>query len=310
MSIAPAKPSRARATLALALVFAAVLVGADSLRTGWRPSAGWFLGAVAVLLALVLGSWGGTHVTQILRRRIALSSRAKRGVSAEAEGSAKPEAGSSSRVAVFVRVEPPAGAESRNWLPLELIASYLDRYGVRCAAVRVAFRRSRRYGQEAWITLVVDATENLAALEARSARIPLHELAEATRRRLAAQLREEGFAAEHADTAPKLVWAGSEDWNGVVDGEERVAAYAVSTGGDLDARLAEIAAYPAQETWTVLEFTGSPASATLTVACALRKQGVVELLPAGLQPHRGAHLPALAILAPDSTALLSTAASL
>ncbi|MGL6236509.1 MAG: type VII secretion protein EccE [Segniliparus sp.] len=302
MSIAPAKPSRARATFALALVFAAGFAGAGFDCIGRRRAACWLLAAIVIALLFVLGSWGGTHVTTALRRRIALLARRRRGF-------AVPAGEAPERVAALVRVAAPSGARAPDWLPLSLVASYLDRYGVRCAAVRAAFHSFGDGGQEAWITLVVDARENLAALRARNARIELRELAEAARRRLAAQLREAGFAADHADDAPSLAGAGVEDWNGVVEDGERVGAYAVSTAGDLDARLAAIAEYPAQEIWTVLEFTGAAqggqrAAPSLAAACALRKKGPVELLPAGLRPHRGAHLPVLAALSPGSTSLL------
>ncbi|ADG97230.1 conserved hypothetical protein [Segniliparus rotundus DSM 44985] len=320
MSIAPARPSRARATLVLALVFAA---GFSSVP--WRPASGWFVGVAAAIVFLVLASWGGAHISTILRRRFALSSRKRLVKQGDADAAAKDQQRAAARATALIRVAAPAGAGPADWLPLSLIAGYLDRYGVRCAAVRVAFRRVGDE-QEAWITLVVDAVQNLVALRARSPRIQLHELAEATGRRLAAQLREEGFSsssgrdpqAEHADDAQHREGSpapspidglraddGAEDWNGVVVGEERVSAYAVAAKGDLGAVLAEIAAYPARETWTVLEFTGEPADPDLVVACALRKKGVVELLPAGLQPRRGDHLPALAALAPTATAPLS-----
>jgi type VII secretion protein EccE len=319
VSIAPARPSRARATLVLALVFAAGFASVP-----WRPASGWVVGVAACAAVLVLASWGGAHVTTILRRRFALFSRKRlvqKGAAAEA---AEDPQRTAARAAALIRVPAPAGAGTANWLPLSLIAGYLDRYGVRCSAVRVAFRRVDA-DQEAWITLVVDAVENLVALRARSPHIQLHELAEATCRRLAAQLREEGFSpesgrdpqAEHADAAQHPGAAapspidglraddGAEDWNGVVIGEERVSAYSVLARGDLGALLAEIAAYPARETWTVLEFTGQPADPDLTVACALRTKGIVELLPAGLRPRRGDHLPALAALAPTATTPLS-----
>ena len=86
-------------------------------------------------------------------------------------------------------------------LPLPLIAGYLDRYGIRADKVRITSRDNASGARETWIGLTISAVDNLVALQARSARIPLHETAQVAARRLADHLREIGW--EASTSGPK-----------------------------------------------------------------------------------------------------------
>ena len=81
-------------------------------------------------------------------------------------------------------------------MPLPLIAGYLDRYGLRADTIRVTSRDiDHQAGRErtTWIGLTFSATDNLAALQARSPQIPLDQTAAVVARRLADHLRESGW---------------------------------------------------------------------------------------------------------------------
>ena len=101
------------------------------------------------------------------------------------------------RTTALLRVTPPlADADA---LPLPLIAGYAERYGLRADAIRVTSRDSTSEvgtrERETWIGVTLSAADNLAALQARSPHIPLHETAEVAARRLADHLRESGWTA-------------------------------------------------------------------------------------------------------------------
>ena len=80
------------------------------------------------------------------------------------------------------------------------IAGYRDRYGLRADSVRI---RTRDAGtrRTTWIGLTVDAADNLAALQAASADIPLDKTAEIAIRRLRDHLQEPGFTTTVVDPA-------------------------------------------------------------------------------------------------------------
>jgi type VII secretion protein EccE len=82
---------------------------------------------------------------------------------------------------------------------LPLIAGYLDRYGVRCDKIRITSRDLDGL-RTTWIGMTLGAVENLAALRARSPRIPLRDTAEVAGRRLADHLRETGWNVAAVDT--------------------------------------------------------------------------------------------------------------
>ena len=93
------------------------------------------------------------------------------------------------RTTVLLPVEPESSDQHP---PLAVIAGYLNRYGLRADSVRLTNRDSGA-GRTTWIGLTLDAADNLAALQARSAEIPLQETAETAIRRLRDHLREFGF---------------------------------------------------------------------------------------------------------------------
>ena len=157
---------------------------------------------------------------------------------------------------------------------------------------------------QTWIGLTVSAADNLAALQARSSRIPLHETAQVAARRLADHLREIGWEASVSgpDDVPRLLDpAGRETWRAVQGGSDYLAAYRVSVDDALAETLDAILSHPARETWTALEIAGageSGARHTAAVACALLTDApspAAAPLP-GLTPQRGNHRPALMAL--------------
>jgi type VII secretion protein EccE len=189
-------------------------------------------------------------------------------------------------------------------LPLPLIASYLDRYGVRAYKIRITSRdnASDVTRRETWIGLTVSAPDNLAALQARSPRIPLHETAQVAARRLADHLREIGWEATTvaADDVPRLLTSNPrERWRGVQRGaSDYLAAYRVRVDDALPETLDAIRAHSARETCTALEIAGDKGRPTVAVACAFQTEtGPDGKAPVdGLTPQRGNHLPALTAL--------------
>ena len=292
-------PTSGRLTLALLAVVPAVMA------YPWRsPRDQWVLGIAVAVVILLFGWWGGLHFTTILRRRLAMMRRP----GAEPEGSA-------ARTTALLRLGPPAG--DQDVLPLPLIAGYLKCYGIRADTIRITSRTTASGACQTWIALTVSVADNLAALRARSPRIPLHETTQVAVRRLADRLREIGWEATVSgpDVIPQLLdSAGRETWRAVQAGSGYLAAYRVSADDALAATLDAILSQPARETWTALEIAGargSGTSHTVAVACALLTD---EPPPAaaplsGLTPQRGNQRPALAALDLLSTQRLDGHAS-
>ena len=262
----------------------------------------WVLGIAIVVAITLLARWRGRPVTTILRRRLAIR-RPRRGARAADE----PD--TDVRTTALLRVTPPAS--SPDVLPLPVIAGYADRYGLRADAIRVTSRDTTSdtgaRERETWIGLTFSAADNLAALQARSPQIPLHETAEITARRLADHLRESGWTAAIAepDDIPGLYTrSASETWHGVCQGSaDYVAAYQVKTDTALPNTLAAIWSYPVRETWTALELAGAGDDQTLAVGCAFRTDAPPAAggpLP-GLISQAGNHRPALTALDPLSS---------
>jgi len=252
--------------------------------------------AVVVLLALWI-RWRGVFLTTLAARRIALWWRNLRGAGRAGEPA--------HLVTVVLRAESAVQAE----LPLPLIAGYVDRYGIRCDKVRVT-HRDRSGDRSTWISVTLGAVENLAALRARSPRIPLRQTAALTARRLADQLREGGWDVRVIDEIDEVelpVPCGStETWRGMRDEQGCTAAYAVTVDDQLAERLASAATHPADEVWTVLEITGAASKPELAVGCALRtasRSPSGSPVP-GLVPQRGRHRRALDALHPQSCSRL------
>ncbi|BAX90657.1 type VII secretion protein EccE [Mycobacterium shigaense] len=282
-------PSPGRITLAALVVVPAVLA------YPWHSARDyWLLGIAAAVVVLLFGWWGGLHFTTILGRRLAMTGR---------RGKPIPPA-ESATTTVLVRIGPPV--DEREVLPLPVIAQYLDRYGIRADKIRITSRdnASDTSRRQTWIGITIAAADNLAALQARSARIPLHETAEVAARRLADHLREIGWEANTvaADDVPRLVTPNArETWSSVQRGaSDHVVAYQVVVDDALAETLDEIRSYPARETCTALEIAGggSGRPRTIAAACAFLTEAVPETgtpLP-GLIAQRGNQLPALIAL--------------
>jgi ESX secretion system protein EccE len=285
-------PGSGRLTLALLAVVPAVMA------YPWRsPRDQWVLGIAVAVAILLFGWWGGLHFTTILRRRLAIMRR---------RGGPSPELGADTgqpaRTTALLRLGPPAG--DQDVLPLPLIAGYLNCYGIRADTIRITSRTTASDACQTWIALTVSAADNLAALRARSSRIPLHETTQVAVRRLADHLREIGWEATLSgpDIVPRLLdSAGRETWRAVQAGSGYLAAYRVSADDALPGTLDAILSQPALETWTALEIAGvggSGTSHTVAVACALLTDApppAAAPLP-GVTPQRGNQWPALAAL--------------
>ncbi len=273
------------ARLALASLFIVAAVLARPWQTNTER---WVLGVSVAAVVLLLAWWGGLFLTTRIARHFAVWRRNHaKGEPAEQQGAET----------VVLRVDPADPAQ------LPVVVSYLDRYGIRCDHVRITHRDAGG-SRRSWISLTVVATDNLDALRARSSRIPLRDTTEIVGRRLADHLREQGWTVTLVDgvDAP-LPDPGKETWRGVSDESGYVAAYRVGVSDKVEAVLAGIGALPAQETWTALEFTGSPTDPQLTVGAAIRTQDRPSRKAplAGLTPAGGRHRPALAALNPLST---------
>jgi type VII secretion protein EccE len=189
-------------------------------------------------------------------------------------------------------------------LSLPLVAGYVERFGVRCEKVRVT-NRDDDGARTTWISMTLGAIDNLAALRARSAELPLFDTAEIVGRRLADHLRETGLSAVIVDDAPApLTDGGRESWRGVRGDDGVISAYAIRIEEGLAERLVEVWSQPT-ETWTALEFTGTSAHPTVSALCAFRTAEAVRGAPvAGLVVQPGVQRPLLTALAPTSTARL------
>lgn len=285
-------PGSARITLAaLAIVPAA-------LAYPWHSTRDYWLLGIAVVAAIVLfGWWRGLHFTTILGRRLAIMSRRSNPTDERDTQSAI-----SAKTTALVRIGPSSADGAV--LPLELISRYLDRYGIRADKVRITSRdnASDASRRETWIGITVSAADNLPALQARSARIPLYETAEVAARRLADHLREIGWEANTvvADDVPRWLTANArESWRAVQRGtSDFVAAYQIVVDADLPATLEAIRSHPARETCTALEIAHSGDQNTVAAACAFLTDAPPEGAPPvdGLIPQRGNQAPALAAL--------------
>jgi type VII secretion protein EccE len=209
----------------------------------------------------------------------------------------KPRPHASDDVTVVLRVEDPTEVG----LSLPLVAGYVERFGVRCEKVRVT-NRDDKGARTTWISMTLGAIDNMAALRARSAELPLFETAEIVGRRLADHLRETGLSAVIVDDAPPpLECAGRERWRGVHGDDGVLSAYAIGIDEGLAERLAAVWSQPT-ETWTALEFGGTSVHPTVSALCAVRTAQAVRGTPvAGLVPQPGVQRPLLAALAPAST---------
>ena len=107
----------------------------------------------------MFGWWRGLHFTTILRRRLAILSRAANRESRLAEPS--------TRTVALLKVGP--AASDTDVLPLPLIAGYLDRYGVRVDHIRITSRNNASGEQETWVGLTVSVLLSRSSLSLSAA---------------------------------------------------------------------------------------------------------------------------------------------
>jgi len=283
-------PGAGRLTLVLLLVIPAALA------YPWRDSTGrWILGTAVIGVAGVLMWWRGRHVTSILARRLTV----RRGIPG-VESVRYDAADAATTVALRVL------DHETDELPTALIAGYLDRYGIRGDAVRIITRETATT-RDTWIGITISARANLAALQARSADLPLIETAEVVLRRLAEQLREDGWqvsTAQPAEVPDILGPQARHRWTSVEDGEKGyLATYDVGTDGhDIGAALAELRAVPATELWTVRQFS---ADGPMILVCTIRTVDKPSAPPLPrLHPHNGRQHVALRRVHPLSAHLV------
>lgn len=272
-------------TIRLALAFIAVVLAA--MAYPWQSDTDyWILGIAIAVVMVVFAWWRGLFVTTMIGRRFAVWHR----------NHSKPKPQTSDGVTVVLRVEDPVGVG----LSLSLVAGYVERFGVRCEKVRVT-NREEDGARTTWVSMTVGAIDNLAALRARSAELPLFDTAEIVGRRLADHLRETGLLAVVVDDAPApLDGGGRERWRGVQGDDGFISAYAIRVDEGLAQRLAEVRSQP-METWTALEFSGTSAHPTISALCAVRTAEAVRGTPvAGLVLQPGVQRPLLTALAPAS----------
>lgn len=279
----------ARITLALLFVVPAALA------YPWRSATDrWVLGVAAVAVVVLFAWWRGHFVTELVRRRLAILRR-NRG-----RGAARDESGRY-ETAVLRVDDAPSGA-----LAVPLLAGYVDRYGLRADKVRVVSREAAG-ARTTWIALTFGAVDNLAALQARSARLPLRQTTDIAARRLADHLREIGWDVTHVDeTESPVPPAARETWRGLRDEAGYTAAYRIRVDEHVARRLAAVTALEADEVWTALDITGTATRPELIAGCAVRTgQRPPAGAPAdGLTPQRGRHRPALEALGPFSSSRL------
>lgn len=287
------RPGPARITLVL--LFAVPAAMAYPWTSTWDR---WVLGLAVAAVIVLLSWWHGLHLTTLLRRRVAMLRPGRRPRAGRRPGI---------RTTVALRLVPAAGDPA---LPFPLLASYLDRYGVRADAVRVTSRDVRAGAgapvRDTWIGLTFAAIDNLTALQARSAQIPLRETAEVAVRRLADHLREMGWetVAARPEEVPDLFGvATQETWYGLTDGSDKyVTGYQVAVDDSLPDSLADIWDCGARQVWTAVEIAGNAEHRTIAAGCALTTdEGPPRTAPLpGLTPENGNHRAALQILHPLS----------
>jgi type VII secretion protein EccE len=245
----------------------------------------WLLGVAVVTVLLLSARWRGLFVTTIVGRRMAMWRRRNHTIGLHQ---------SSVYTTVLLQTDGPGQ------LSLPLIAGYHDRYGVRCDKIRITMRDFNG-ARTSWISLTLGAGDNLAALRARSPRIPLRDTAEVVGRRLAHHLRETGWNVVLADQADTPVPRGAkETWRGTGDASGCVAAYRVPAKSGFD----EVWAVPSSDTWTALEITGTAADMYAAAACAIRMNDKQVTL-AGATPLNGRHRTALDAMSPLSVQRLA-----
>lgn len=281
-------PSTGRTTLALLAVIPAAMA------YPWHGERErWVLAVAGAVILVLFGWWRGLHLTTIWRRRAAMLFRGGRNGGVHQTVN---RAGTDARTTAVLRVldGPDTG------LPLDLVHGYLNRYGIHCESLRITSHETPA-GRTTWIGLTMTAGANLAALQARSTEIPLRGTAEITLRRLADQLREQGWTLTTSDLAiPETPGPGSrEHWRAVADGGRGyLAAYGLAADRPSDV-LNSLWSRECIELWTAIEMS----AAGLAAGCAIRTETMPAATPplTGLLSRRGNQRKALQALMPGST---------
>lgn len=245
------------------------------------------LGVAVAVVVLAFAWWRGAFLTTRIARRFAVWQRNRD------TSDPKPVAA----VSVLLMVDEGAGGV----LPLDLLAGHVERYGVRCAKVRVT-NLDAAGTRRTYVGLTLRAEDNLAALRARSASLPLYDTAEVLGRRLVDQLRELGFEASITGAA-EGPWTprATETWRGMRDAAGYLVAYEIPVDDHLGDRLAHVWSYTNRGTWSALEFRGSATSLTVSAVCAVRSDEAPGAVPVpGLRVLDGRQKPLLTALDPRS----------
>lgn len=280
-------PGRARLTVVLLAVVPAVLT------YPWRTTSDrWVLGVAAAIALVALAWWRGRHLTDLTASRIRLFARNR----------IKPSdlpvvvrTATDATTTVLVRVDT-GGRE----LPMDLLAGYLNRYGLCCDRIRVT-RHFSANGERTWVGLSISTATNLAALQARGLNIPLSCTAQIMGRRLVEQLRENGCTADvldHDQLPGPFIADGMEQWRSIACSDGHLAVYRVDA--PVTKALAAVSAQSAVESWTVLEMTGQANCPRIVAGAAVRTADRPTLLLPGLTSLPGRQAAALAAIHPLS----------
>jgi type VII secretion protein EccE len=254
----------------------------------------WTLGVAIVVVLVLFAWWRGLFVTNMVGRRLAIWRR----------NHSTPKTLASNEATVLLRVDDPSGVG----LSLPLVAGYVDRFGVRCQKVRVT-SRDQGGARTTWISMTLDAADNLAALQARSPELPLLATTETVGRRLADHLRETGVTAVIVDDVDPPAGIGREKWRGVSDDRGVVSAYGIPVDERFAERLSEVWTQPTEK-WTAVEFTGTSRHPEVAAVCAFRTPEIVRAVQIpGLISHPGIQRPLLAALDPRTAGCLGVPSS-
>lgn len=273
------------------IALAALFVVPAAMAYPWQSTTDrWLLGVAVAAVIVLFAWWRGAFVTAMVAHRFAVWRRNRR--------RGRTRSTPPTRTTMLLRVEPESADRD---LPRDVLAGYLDRYGLRADALRITSGGSAA-GRGTWIGLTLDATDNLAALQARSSSIPLQETAQTAIRRLRDHLREVGYHTSVVDPADVPSFpAGKETWRGLRTESGYLAAYRIAVDDQLEQRLSQIWAQGLGETWTTVELSGSAAQPTIAASCALFTAERPRTAPlSGLTAQRGRHGPALDALHPTS----------
>lgn len=273
------------ARLALALLFIVPAALAYPYETVTQR---WVLG-VAVAVVILLFAWwrGGFATTKLARRWSIWRGNHSKGGPVEAGDTAT----------VVLSLDDSASDE----LPVALIAGYADRYGLRCEKVRVT-SRDRAGQRRSWITLTLGAAQNLPALQARSAQIPLRDTADVAGRRLADHLREIGWTVSVREVVPRPVASqAKETWRALTDESGFLTAYRIPAGS-LQGVLDAVWDHPSDELWTAVEFGPETVTGVAAVRSAERPAASPPI--AGLVSLGGSQRRVLVALDPLSSGRL------